>query len=127
VVSALLSGLLSTWFLIEPIGSLRLDWPGGAIAIGFYAFVAATIVLLVDATHAAQARAGKARSSSERREAELQLLTDALPVLVSYMDRERGSDELRYRFVNRIYEEWFPKRREGILGRPVREVVGDEA
>jgi PAS domain S-box-containing protein len=61
----------------------------------------------------------------DERERELALLTDALPVLVSYMDVRDG--ELRYRFVNKLYEEWFPHRREDLQGRPVREVVGDKA
>ncbi len=53
---------------------------------------------------------------------ELLLLTDALPVLVSYMDAE-----VRYRFVNKIYEEWFPRLRSEIIGKRVRDVVGEKA
>lgn len=53
---------------------------------------------------------------------ELQQFTDALPVLVAYVDRE-----LRYQFVNRVYEEWFPLRREDIQGRNIRDVIGDAA
>ncbi|TNC48556.1 PAS domain S-box protein [Rubellimicrobium rubrum] len=56
------------------------------------------------------------------REQELRTLTDALPVLVSYIDAER-----RYRFVNKIYETWFLRRREDIVGKTVREVVGEAA
>jgi PAS domain-containing protein len=56
------------------------------------------------------------------REKELELLTDALPVLVSFMDIHEG--ELRYRFMNKLYEEWFPRRREDLQGRLVREVGG---
>ncbi len=41
-----------------------------------------------------------ALSESQR---ELQLLADTLPVLVSYIDKDR-----RYRFINRTYEQWFP-------------------
>ena len=55
-------------------------------------------------------------------ERELLLLTDALPVLVSYMDAE-----VRYRFVNKIYEEWFPRPRSELIGKRVRDVVGEEA
>ncbi|MCW8084204.1 hybrid sensor histidine kinase/response regulator [Sabulicella glaciei] len=56
---------------------------------------------------------------------ELRLLTDALPVLVSYLDAHDG--EVHYAFVNKIYESWFPRRREEILGRRVRDVVGEAA
>jgi PAS domain S-box-containing protein len=55
-------------------------------------------------------------------ERELLLLTDALPVLVSYMDAE-----VRYRFVNKIYEEWFPRPRSELIGKRVRDVIGEEA
>jgi len=53
---------------------------------------------------------------------ELQTLTDALPVLISYIDADR-----RYRFNNRIYEDWFPKRRKDIEGQTVESVVGEKA
>ncbi|HEV7251834.1 MAG TPA: PAS domain S-box protein [Mesorhizobium sp.] len=53
---------------------------------------------------------------------ELQLLTDALPVLVSYVSADR-----KYRFVNKLYGEWFPGRRQDIEGRHVRDVIGEEA
>lgn len=55
-------------------------------------------------------------------EHELQILTDALPVLISYIDSQE-----RYRFVNKAYEDWFGRSRDEILGRSVREVVGDAA
>ncbi|MFN3620602.1 PAS domain-containing protein [Sphingorhabdus sp.] len=55
-------------------------------------------------------------------ERELQILTDALPVLISYVDKDE-----RYRFVNREYERWFGVKREDLLGRHVREVIGDDA
>ncbi|WP_207538754.1 hybrid sensor histidine kinase/response regulator [Sabulicella rubraurantiaca] len=56
---------------------------------------------------------------------ELRLLTDALPVLVSYLEAHDG--EVHYAFVNKIYESWFPHRREEILSRRVRDVVGEAA
>lgn len=65
------------------------------------------------------------RAAAERQvsriAAELQTITDALPVLISYIDRDHV-----YRFANRFYEEWFDLSREQIIGRPVREVVGEE-
>jgi PAS domain S-box-containing protein len=52
----------------------------------------------------------------------VQLVTDSLPVLVSYIDRDR-----RYRLVNRGYEEWFGRPREEITGAALWEVVGEAA
>lgn len=56
------------------------------------------------------------------REHELQVLTDALPVLISYID----ADE-RYQFNNKIYDDWFPQGRDAIRGQKVRDVIGDAA
>ncbi|MBP1807608.1 PAS domain S-box-containing protein [Rubellimicrobium aerolatum] len=64
----------------------------------------------------------RAETALADREQELRTLTDALPVLVSYIDAER-----RYRFNNKIYETWFPRKREEIVGKLVREVVGEAA
>ena len=52
----------------------------------------------------------------------LEAMVDALPVLVSYVDRGH-----RYRFNNRAYEEWFGHAREEITGRHLRDVLGEEA
>ncbi|MGI9045931.1 MAG: PAS domain-containing protein [Burkholderiales bacterium] len=57
-----------------------------------------------------------------RREHELRLIADSLPVLIAYIDRER-----RYRFVNRTYELWFGVKREQVYGKTVREVIGEPA
>nr|GFD04554.1 hypothetical protein [Tanacetum cinerariifolium] len=53
---------------------------------------------------------------------QLQLITDALPVLISYLDREE-----RYQFVNSSYEAWFGQRPAQLLGQRVQEVVGPAA
>ncbi|MGG6296821.1 ATP-binding response regulator [Leptolyngbya sp. AN02str] len=56
-----------------------------------------------------------------QREAQLQLITDSLPVLISYVDRTHY-----YRFVNRGYEEWFQLPKEQIQNRHMQEILGDE-
>jgi PAS domain S-box-containing protein len=56
------------------------------------------------------------------RESELQTLTDALPVLISYVDKNE-----RYQFVNKFYETWFPRTRESLIGKTLLEVVGPDA
>ncbi|MBI4780842.1 MAG: AAA family ATPase [Oscillatoriophycideae cyanobacterium NC_groundwater_1537_Pr4_S-0.65um_50_18] len=52
------------------------------------------------------------------REQELRLITDALPVGISYIDAEQ-----RHRFVNRTYEIWRNCSRDEILGKSIRELV----
>jgi PAS domain S-box-containing protein len=82
------------------------------------------VALAEDVAERAWAAAERARAEAELRasEQELLLLTDALPVLVSYMDAE-----VRYRFVNKLYEEWFSRPRSELVGKRVRDIVGEEA
>ena len=58
----------------------------------------------------------------QQREHELRLITDAAPALISYVDAE-----MRYRFNNRAYENWFNVKREDIYGKHVSEVLGEDA
>ncbi len=53
-------------------------------------------------------------------ETQLRLITDNLPGLVSYIDRDR-----RYRFVNRVYETWYGIPRGQIVGMRVADLVGE--
>jgi PAS domain S-box-containing protein len=56
------------------------------------------------------------------REEQLSLLTNALPVLISFVDSEQ-----RYQIVNRAYEVWFGHTRQEIQNKTMREVLGDSA
>ncbi len=49
-----------------------------------------------------------------------QTMTDHQPTLLAYIDRDR-----KVRFANRAWLNWFGKTREEVLGRDVRESVGD--
>ena len=61
----------------------------------------------------------------EQSEAQMRLVTDALPVLVSFVRQEGGQPV--YAYANRSYTEWFGLRREEVVGHPVRQVVGEDA
>lgn len=52
----------------------------------------------------------------------LQLLTNAVPALISYVDTD-----LRYKIVNYGYERWFGHPADKIVGKHAREVLGDDA
>ncbi|MBW4528588.1 MAG: AAA family ATPase [Phormidium tanganyikae FI6-MK23] len=54
------------------------------------------------------------------REQELRLITDILPVCIAYFDANQ-----RYRFVNYTYEIWCCCSRDEILGKSIREFIGD--
>ncbi|HLX29435.1 MAG TPA: PAS domain-containing protein [Casimicrobiaceae bacterium] len=77
---------------------------------GFYALVQDVTDL-----HAAQERA----EASEQR---LRSITDSIPSMVGYIDRER-----RYRFNNRYYETWLNRPLSEITGRTVADVLGPDA
>ncbi|MBC7969058.1 MAG: PAS domain-containing protein [Verrucomicrobia bacterium] len=55
-------------------------------------------------------------------EKQLRTITDALPVLVSYVDADQ-----RYRFNNRTYEQWNRCSRMEITGQQMKQVLGEEA
>ena len=59
---------------------------------------------------------------AEEREAQIRLVADSLPVLISYIDADG-----RYRFNNRAYEQWFGHDRRELAGKHLREVLGDDA
>lgn len=78
-----------------------------------------------EARSAAEAERQRVEALAERvqqSEAQWRLLNDALPVLVSFVT----ADE-RYGLVNKAYEDWFGLPREALLGRPVREIIGEAA
>jgi predicted ATPase/signal transduction histidine kinase/GAF domain-containing protein/tRNA A-37 threonylcarbamoyl transferase component Bud32 len=54
-----------------------------------------------------------------RREQEIRLIADALPVLISYVDVDRC-----YQFINRTYEVWFNRSCDEILGNSIRQLLG---
>jgi PAS domain S-box-containing protein len=57
-----------------------------------------------------------------RSEERLRRVTDAVPVLISYVDENQ-----RYRFNNQGYEIWFGHRREYVEGKHLRQVLGEKA
>jgi PAS domain S-box-containing protein len=66
-----------------------------------------------------QVRARQEREASARQR---QLVTDALPVLIAYVDQAQ-----RYQFNNQAYEGWFQQSPAALRGQRVRDVVGEAA
>lgn len=75
-------------------------------------------VLCTCVDNTARAMAERALSASE---AELRAVTDAMPVLVSFIDRDHV-----FRFANRHYVEWFGLAPDQVVGRHARDVIGEE-
>ena len=61
------------------------------------------------------------RSALAESEAELRLITDALPVLIGFIDRD-----LVYRFANAAYVDWFSLTPKQVVGKTVHEAIGVE-
>jgi PAS domain S-box-containing protein len=72
---------------------------------------------------AARTRTATARRMAESdlrtSETQLRLVTDALPFLVSFVDRT-----LTYRFANVAYRDWFGRAPEEVVGRTIPEIAG---
>ncbi len=108
---------------------------GGATVLGLMYLVLQLVVrrasLLVDREQA-RVREEQARVNAEvdkrravaaelaEREHLLRTVADSLPALLTYVDRD-----LRYRFNNARYEEWFGVRRADIAGRRVVDLIGE--
>ena len=78
---------------------------------------AGVLAVVIESTERVRAEAAL-RGSEER----LRLVADALPVLVSFIDRNET-----YRFVNRYYLNWFGIAPENIVGRTMRDLLGEAA
>lgn len=63
----------------------------------------------------------QAEKSVHRSEEQLRLITDALPILIAYIDHQQC-----YRYNNRTYETWYGKPRSSLLGKTMQELLGKE-
>lgn len=72
------------------------------------------------AFHALMAERERAESGRAASEKRLRLITDNLPVLISYMDRDHC-----FRFGNATYEKWFGVTPEQLEGMPVSSLLGE--
>ena len=59
-----------------------------------------------------------AEDALRKREAQLRLITDSVPVMIAHIDAQQ-----RYQFVNQRYAKWFNHRPEDLIGRSLPEVL----
>lgn len=80
------------------------------------------IGLLIDRFNEMLEQIRKQNASLRDSDNQIRLITDSLPILISYV-----SEEQVYRFVNKAYEQWFNIPRSRVIGRTVHEVLGEES
>jgi PAS domain S-box-containing protein len=98
-------------FVLQP----RRNREGLVDGVMLFAFEVTDQVL---ARHEAEASREEARGSAQK----LQTITDTLPALVAYVDSQE-----RYRFANRAYESWFGLKPEEVVGKTIREFIGEQS
>lgn len=80
---------------------------------------AQTLRTAVEATLNRSALRGAERALNQS-EARLRTITDSVPVLIAYVDREQ-----RFRIANQVYAKWLGLDPHTLIGKTVREVLGD--
>lgn len=83
-------------------------------------FVAAERSRFEDELLQARRRAEEVLKDLTQQERFIRTVTDALPSLIGYWDRD-----LRCRFANKTYQDWFGKSQEQMLGIHIQELLGD--
>lgn len=114
-------GIVGTFYL--PRAGPETPWIAsdylGFVSFGVMGFMVSWVAGLY---HRARRREAAAQANTAEREWELRLLTDSMPGLVGFI----GLD-LKYKYMNQRYEEWFGEKRETLLNKAVPEVVGEDA
>lgn len=109
-----------TWTLVyaaAPVG------PFAPVMLFLFGFVASGgVAFILRRESRERRRAERSEAETLEREGELALLVEAVPAVVSFIDREGI-----FRMSNRRYEEWFGLHPRVMLGRPMRDVLGPES
>ncbi len=97
-------------------------WPQGVMLDALVAGSALLLAIAVLMTRRSIERTAAAEAALRESEERLRLVANNVPALISYLDREQ-----RYRFSNRIYDDWLGIPQSEMHGRSVAEVFGAEA
>ena len=101
-------------------------WPIFIDPLGLVLFylVSATagMLLLIGVILSFARKSERAKAALNEYESQLRLITNAIPMIIGYVDTE-----LRYRFVNQRYAERLARSPEQIVGHTVAEILGIEA
>ena len=137
--TALLAGLgpaLAASILAPALATpIFTDWPNEVIATAwwghvlFFLVISAAVAHLMHGLqramfveHSAQVAIRQLEWEAHQSEAQLRLLADSVPFLISYIDKEH-----RYRFVNTEHKTWFGVEPSQLIGCHAQAVWGDAA
>ncbi|MEH1953284.1 PAS domain S-box protein [Nostoc sp.] len=140
LLATVLSTLAINYFFFKPLYPQNITNLNIVVPLAVFMLTAGLISWLNESRREAQRKAeeslkllretevrfGRLTESNEealrQRETELHLITDTLPVLISFVDSEQ-----RYRFNNRAYQEWFGHPAAEVYGKHLWEVLGESA
>jgi diguanylate cyclase (GGDEF)-like protein/PAS domain S-box-containing protein len=97
-------------------------WPRELMLHVLIAGAALLLASAVIMTRRSAQRTEEAEAALRESEERLRLIANNVPALISYVDRDQ-----RYHYSNRTYDDWFGIPHEGMHGRTIAEVFGDEA
>jgi len=123
--AAALLGMMATRSITEPLA--RLDAGARALARGDFNYRVGLsgnneLAKLGEAFDHTAHELARLYAQVRNSEEQLRLITDSLPVLISYVDREH-----RYVFSNQHHEQWFNQSRQQLAGARVEDVMGNGA
>ncbi len=105
-----------TYRLLYPNGKLKYLESRGEATLDSEGKILRVLETIMDVSDRIQAE-----KSLQRSEEQLRLITDALPVLIAYIDESQ-----RYIYNNRTYETWYGKPRSTLRGKTIKSVVGKD-
>jgi PAS domain S-box-containing protein len=127
LLAALLAPMAATfWFTAWPHDAPPAQWASHVVFFLLIGTLAALLMGELQRSARAQllAMQAAARSAAQASAsaAQMRLIADAMPALISYIGLDRT-----YLFVNRMYEKWFGRPTGRMAGSHVRDVLGDAA
>jgi PAS domain S-box-containing protein len=118
-LAILLQSASAVWGTITGVGPFQADNTNDSLII-LQLFVSTNAVTFLFLASVIEERR-KAEKTLQAREAELQLITDTTPVMLTRCGRD-----LRYIFVNRAYAKMLGREPNEIIGKPIVDVIGAE-
>ncbi len=114
LLSTVLATLVIIYWFESPTYAFEVDF-ADIIRLGIFVLVS----LLISSLNGLRQQTERAL---RKREEQIRLITDSVPTLISYVDAGQ-----RYRYNNRTYQEWFGHPPTEILGKHLKEVLGESA